>query len=815
MATFLSPQVSRREISTGARAIQGVGTSVGGFIGLSEKGPIGQPRFISSPDQFKETFGDPQDFSFLSDSIEGFFANGGNSCWVVRTANYSDPASATLDPTDNARATLTLKDRSAGAGTDTLQLDAINEGDWANDVSISILQASGELGSYNRALGSDGGTLTANTSPARTPALLATFTEVSSVFSDITSDMKTVGGGSNQALPSVIGDATYYGSKNKVFSKLYFDLDVSGVAGAVTWQYWNGSSWALFSPTSDATSDFTAAPADNLLMEFTAPSDWQAVEVNSTSGFFIRSLVNTTYTTPAEISRITIGEDRPFGLFTVVADASTELAAATALDDAAYFGANQTFNFVELELATNGDAAGVLAWEYWNGTSWTAVSNITETATGASNMTTSGTVGFDEPTDWQKNTVNAEDFFWLRARITTNYASDYPSAEHALPASDLFRLQVREDGILQEDFDNLTMDSSKTSYVETRIGTTATPRSNFINATDLSSTATAPNNRPRQVINSKLTGGIYIVTNVNDGDFIGSAAGATGLFAFDIIDEINNIMIPGIKTEAVHISMLNYAESRGDVFMILDSPGDNDTFSPQDLVEYVRDEAALNSSYGAIYDYWIRVLDLISGTEKIVPPSGHLAGMYAKTDFNRGIWKSPAGVDDGRLFGALGVVRNTSKGERDLLYPNRINPIRDVGGIGVHSDGGKTLDTPGSDFDRIAIRRLFLFAEESIQEGVLFAKHEPNSETTRRRIRATINIFLKSLWQDGALNGEEPADAFFVICDETNNPPSLQRQFRLLCRIGIAPIFPAEFIDLTFEVDQRAINTELATFGLL
>ena len=79
----------------------------------------------------------------------------------------------------------------------------------------------------------------------------------------------------------------------------------------------------------------------------------------------------------------------------------------------------------------------------------------------------------------------------------------------------------------------------------------------------------------------------------------------------------------------------------------------------------------------------------------------------------------------------------------------------------------------------------------------------------------TVNLFLKSLWQDGALNGTEPQDAFFVICDETNNPPSVQRQFRLNVRIGLAPAFPAEFIDLTFEVDQRAINQELASFGLL
>lgn len=815
MPQFLSPGVYTREISTGARAIQGVGTSVGGFIGLAEKGPIGKPRLITSMDQYQDAFGGFTDYSFLTDAVDGFFKNGGNAAWLVRTADYSDPSTGTLNVAANAKATKTLKDRSAGLGTDTLKVDALNEGEWGNDLSITIAKASGELGSFNRVLGSDGGVLTANTNDARTPGLLKVFTEVASVFSDITAALNTVGGGANQVLPSAIGDATYYSSKELTFSRIYFDLDVSGVAGDGQWQYWNGSSWANFTPTSDATSDFTAATGDNKLFEFTAPSDWTPVDVNGSLGMYVRFLVTATYTTPAQISRVTLGEDRPFGIFTVVANASTELAAATAISDALYIGANQKFNFLEVDLATVGDVTGVLAWEYWNGTIWSPVSNITETATGAQHLRADGVVGFDLPADWKKNTVNAEEFFWLRARITTNYATDYPSAYHVIPQSDLFKLAVLDGGTAVEIFDNLTLNSSKSNYVEKVIGTVATPRSSFVTVDDLSSLAAVPNNRPRLQTQSKLVGGLYDISAVNDGDYIGSAAGQTGLFAFDKIDEVNVICIPGITTEAVHLAMLNYCESRKDVFTILDSPGNDASFLPQDLVEYVRDTGAFNSSYGAVYDYWIQVSDLFTGTLKIIPPSGHIAGMYARTDFNRGVWKSPAGTEDGLLAGALGVVYNTSQGERDFLYPNRINPIRDVGGVGVHVDGGRTLATPGSDFDRIAIRRLFLFVEESVQEGIQFVKHEPNNTTTRRRVRATIQTFLVSLWQDGGLNGEQPSDAFFVICDDSNNTPIVQRQFRLICRVGLAPNYPAEFIDLTFEIDQRAINEELASFGLI
>ena len=815
MSQTLSPAVILREIQTGARAIQGVGTSVAGFLGLFQKGPIGVPRLITSIEQFQSIYGGTVSFGFAPDAIQGFFDNEGNACWVVRTADYSDPSSGTLNASANAKATQTLNDRSAGAGTPSLTFDALNEGEWGNDLSINVLTASQEQLSFNRVLGSDGGVFSVNTSAAKTPGLFQSWSEVGGVFTDQTATLKTVGGGTAFAIPSVTGDSLYLASKDKKFNKFYFDLDTAGTDGATQMQYWDGEGWKNLARASDATTDFTAAAADNLLVEFTAPADWALTEINGDIGFYIRFLVTTDYTIAPEISRVTFGEDRPFGMFTAVADASLEVAAATALNDAAYFGSSLPFNFVELDLATAGDATGELTWEYWNGNIWTAVSGVTETATGAQHMRASGTVGFTMPSDWRKNSVNAEEFYWLRARISTNYASDYPSAEHALPSSDLFRLQILESGVLVEDFDNLTLDSTAVRYVEKVVGTTAEPFSEYVTVTDLGSTAASPNNRPRKQLNTSLAGGVYTVSSVGDGDYIGSAGAQTGLFAFDPIDEVNMLCVPGIKTEAVHLNMLNYAERRGDLIAILDSIGDASNVTVEALVEYVRDTAALNSSYGAIYDYWIEVPDLITNNPKVVPPCGHIAGMFARTDFNRGVWKSPAGETDGRLFGATGVVRNTSKGERDFLYPNKVNSIRDKSGVGVHVDGGKTLAPQGSDFDRVAIRRLFLFAEESIQEGLQFIKHEPNSEVTRRRVTATVGAFLLSLWQDGALNGTQPSDAFFVVCNESNNPPSVQRQYRLNCRIGIAPLYPAEFIHLTFEVDQRALNAELASFGII
>lgn len=815
MAAFLSPGIYIREVETGGRAIIGVGTSTGAFIGLAERGPIGEPQLITSLDQYIRIFGTFKSYSYLTYAVWGFFLNGGTACWVVRTANYSDPATGTIDSSANIKATRSLKDRSAGAGINTLRVDALNHGDWGNDVAISIGKASSEPESFNRVFGNDGGVFSNNTDSARTPGLFAAFTEASSVFTDRTSVLKTAGGGAAFALPTAVGDALYIGSKEKKFSKIYFDLDVSGIAGDGRWEYWSGTSWTTFTPSGDATTDFTAATGDNKLVEFSAPGDWTDVEVNSVTAFYVRFLITTTYTTAAQISRATLGEDRPFGVFTTVASASLEVAGATAIGDALYIGANQTFGFVDLDLSTAGDNTGVLAWEYWNGSVWTGLSNITETLTGAQHLRASGVVGFDIPTNWKKTTVNAETFYFVRARIATNYASAYPTAEHIVPQSDAFSLGVFYKDILVESYDDLTLNDQSARYVETVVGTSAAPVSEYITVADLSSGSTSPNNRPRAIILGSLSGGLYDVSGVSDADYIGVSSGQTGLYAFDSIDEVNILAIPGIVTEAVQQAMLNYCENRKDLFCILDSNGDSATDRPQDILEYVRDVGAFNSSYGCIYDYWVRISDPVTAAAKIVPPSGMLAGMYARTDFNRGVFKAPAGIADGRLQGAIGVAYNTSQGERDVLYPARINPIVDESGFGVYVNGARTLAPLSSSWSSIPVRRSFLFIEESIQEGIQFAKFEPNGPTLWRSIRASIGAFLKNYWVEGGLFGDTANDAFFITCDESNNPPSLRRTGRLVVRVGVAPVYPAEFIDVTFEVDERAINEELAAAGLL
>lgn len=816
-----APKVSIREVQSGPNIVVGVGTAIAGFVGLADKGEIGKAQLITSFAQFEETFGSFRSDSYLAYSVLGFFQNGGAACYVVRTAHYSNIAAGTLDVSANVKASKTLADR-GGSPQNTLKISALSEGDWANDLAISISRASNEPASFIKVFGNDGGVFSDNTSAARSAALYKVFSDDSGSFSDRTSASNTAGGGSAfnvfSAAPGV-DDALYVGAKDKTFSKIYFGISTAAdTAGVAQLEYWNGSSWQSVTPDTDQITSsgitFGSASGADKLVEFAAPSDWRRVEVNNVLGYWVRYRVTSAYTgTAPQLNRISLSEDRPFGAFTVVASATVETAASTALNDAMYIGSTSQFKYADLGLLTNGDSSGVITWEYWNGVQWSSLSNVSETVSNAKNLRASGIVGWDIPNNWAKTSVNSSSsIYWVRARITTNFTSSYPALDHVLPSSDLFKLSIKDAGSLVEEFDNIQInDSSAANYIEAVVGTSANPISRYVVSEDLSSTNIAPNNRPIEIVDAALTGGIYDTSSISSSDYIGSEASLSGLEAFP--DEVTLVMVPGINTEEVHNSMLAYCERKMDRMAILDSTGDSSLDSPSSVVSYVRDTAALNSSYGAIYDFWIIIADPITGSRKVVPPCGHIAGMFARTDEQRGVWKAPAGIQDGRLFGALDLVYNTNQAERDLLYDNKINPIRNQAGIGIYVDGSIDLAPLGTDFDRVSIRRTFMYVEESLQDASEIFKHEPIDSRLFDKMRGTYAAFLLDMWRKGGLKGDKPSDAFFVQVDDSNNPPSSIAKRQVNVRIGLAVLQPAEFITLEFQVDKRALQAELASAG--
>lgn len=207
----------------------------------------------------------------------------------------------------------------------------------------------------------------------------------------------------------------------------------------------------------------------------------------------------------------------------------------------------------------------------------------------------------------------------------------------------------------------------------------------------------------------------------------------------------------------------------------------------------------IDSQYGALYYPWIKVLDPLDPTGKrllSIPPSGHMAGIWARSDSERGVHKAPANEV---IRGAVNVAQEITDGEQGQLNPKGVNCIRTFGTRGIRVWGARTLSSDAA-WKYINVRRFFNYVEESIKQGTQWAVFEPNDLDLWQRVKRTANAFLIQLWRQGALFGSTPAEAFYVKCDESNNPPESRDQGVLVVEIGIAPVKPAEFI--IFKISQ-------------
>jgi len=271
----------------------------------------------------------------------------------------------------------------------------------------------------------------------------------------------------------------------------------------------------------------------------------------------------------------------------------------------------------------------------------------------------------------------------------------------------------------------------------------------------------------------------------NDARYIGKDNGPgarTGLKCFEEIDEISLVAAPGVISAAVQDALLTHCENRKDRFAILDSP--ETVQGGVDKLPRPRD-----SKYGVYYFPWIQVYDPERGNVYI-PPSGHVAGVYARTDNERGVHKAPANEI---MRGALGLRYQISRGEQDILNPRGINCIRLMQGNGIRIWGARTLSSDPS-WRYINVRRLFIMVETSIERATQWVVFEPNDFRLWKRVTRTIASFLTLVWRQGALMGETPEKAFFVKCDEETNPPEVIDVGQLIVEIGLAPVKPAEFV---------------------
>ncbi len=294
-----------------------------------------------------------------------------------------------------------------------------------------------------------------------------------------------------------------------------------------------------------------------------------------------------------------------------------------------------------------------------------------------------------------------------------------------------------------------------------------------------------------------LAGGADNLNGLSVNDFVGVDGGSgarTGIESLQDIDEISICLAPGMWSSTIHSALIQHCESLKDRFAILDS---QDDLSIEEIRE-VRE--VIDTKYAAIYYPWIEVRNPSVKRNEEIAPSGHLAGIYARVNVERGVHKAPANEV---IRGITKIAQDVSKREQDMLNPKGINALRLFPGRGNRVWGARTLSSDSS-WKYINVRRLFLFVEESIDEGTQWVVFEPNDEPLWARVRQTVSNFLTTVWRSGALQGTKADEAFFVRCDRSTMTQDDIDNGRLIVLVGIAPVKPAEFV--IFRIQQKTFD---------
>lgn len=314
--------------------------------------------------------------------------------------------------------------------------------------------------------------------------------------------------------------------------------------------------------------------------------------------------------------------------------------------------------------------------------------------------------------------------------------------------------------------------------------------------------------RGRQPRGRRLTGGDDRLAEVGDATFIGTDAvdppQRTGLFALKNIPEISLVAIPGRTSQTVQQELISHCELLRYRFAVLDS-------QPNLTLAGVQEQRSLyDSKYAALYYPWLRQSDPFPDNPRSpgqisIPPSGHILGIYARSDLERGVHKAPANE----------VIRNIedleqklTKEEQDLLNPRHINVLRNFRDLnrGLRVWGARTISSD-PDWRYINVRRLFIFIAATIDRGTQWVVFEPNDQFLWERVKRTITAFLTTVWRNGALMGQTPEEAFYVKVDRTTMTQDDIDNGRLIIQVGLAPVKPAEFV--IFRLGQWAGGSEL------
>ncbi|MGW4523920.1 phage tail sheath family protein [Amycolatopsis sp. NPDC004378] len=754
MPEYLSPGVYVEEVDAGPRPIAGVSTSTAGMVGVTQRGPTdGKPKLVTNFLEFRTTFGGflPEPEPAIRDKWAENPAEGGR-WWLFPLAvkGFFDNGGQRLYVKRVASGGALAASGTVGSGL----VSPVTRDAAAGATTL-------ELGHVVGFTGSDDVTVVRGSDNVEIGT--ATITAY-----DAASGRVTLATGLASEVKSARGDYVQKGARDTT-PALQFTASSAGS--------WGRTVQVRIQPSVSASLPVLADPGEGPLfvtaVAADADRDAASIQVNAVPGLDPDDL-------PADVW-ILIG-DRRFKV-TVAQPANGQV--TLTFPDGTTHAPWKTGLTVRRVRRANTSAGPVLRV---SGSSRLYEAAATQLDTG-DRLSTLHVVSI-QPDDVVTFDANTPELVFETARVLL------------IESTVDTRFTDPGGGSVTETFRNLRLTGAGPGTV---VGTLES-QSRLVRATTLAGLSTDPAKFPTPRTGAWLTldqDGTDAFDGLDVGDFVGTDGGSgkrTGIVALEDIDEVAICAVPGVWSGTVESALVTHCEQLKDRFAVLD---------PQDGLDIEGIQAfrePFDTKYAALYYPWLVVNDPSTGQFVEAPPSGHVIGIYARTDTERGVHKAPANAVIRGIRLTDGIAQDVTKRHQDVLNPRGINALRFFPGLGQRVWGARTLSSDTS-WKYVNVRRLFLFLEESIDEGTQWVVFEPNDESLWALVRQTVANFLTTVWRGGALAGTTADEAFFVHCDRSTMTDDDIANGRLICVIGVAPVFPAEFV--IFRIQQKTREPQL------
>jgi phage tail sheath protein FI len=736
------PGVYIEEIPGGSRAIVGVPTSVAAFVGYTARGPVDEPAQIFSFADFERIFGGVHADSPLSYAVNHFFLNGGATAWIVRVAEASEAANVLLETT---------------GGADSLLVTASSAGIWGNNLELTVDYATSSPGStFN---------LTVTEVEQRAGSRVVARTET------------------HRNLSMNPESANYAVDAVNAASDL-IQLDDQDAAG--------GTATATSGPLTDAEVAALGNNTRRLAVSFDGGPVHEFDLFGEGESIATLALLATAITTIVTSEPIDLD-----GFTCTVVDGRLEMTSPSSGREASIVFRRASVRSATAALrlgAANGGReveGAASARPAPTGTSGARLPDFDASTMSDGDALTVDLQSFDGTTIDNSTTVTFAPATLAQARAVLEQglrASGVAAISQA-------RVQVVDDALV------VTAGGGVRSHLLAFTGAAAdalgfTGGDEFVNVASYQAGV-----GPAAGAQGLASGGEDGVPPTDPAMVTGSRAQKTGMYALEDADLFNILNLPGETDVAALTEAVVYAEERRSMILI-DIDGDVNTL--EEAREWINDPAnsGLKHRNAVAYFPRVRLADPLQNN-RLHPfaNSGLMAGLWARTDAARGVWKAPAGIE-ARLRGVQALDYVLSDPENGILNPLGLNCLRSFPVFGTVSWGARTLvgaDALTSEWKYVPVRRLALFIEESLYRGTQFVVFEPNDEPLWAEIRLSVGSFMQRLFRQGAFQGKTPQEAYLVRCDSTTTTRADIDLGIVNILVGFAPLKPAEFVILQIQ----------------